>query len=364
MQATRTAARAAKISAKEPGNKPGNRSAERFDSASEAAPAPGLLSRRGFVKAATLLAGAPLAGCGDAVISDTVISDATSGDAGAAPVSKAAWIDSGWIDADWLPIRGISATQPGNSYRPGDHAGPWTWLRNVIAPAGLVDGVDYSIEQWQGAAERWPGAFGFSWDFPAVQPGDGLFCWAYPALLYGAGPWGYHADSSDNPPATRAGDFRAFAIDVDLGFSGANGANILLDIYTLPAPDRFEGRNINEVSIFLNHDGVGPLTWLQDEAMTRLSLPAGLGDCAVYKQPTSSQVMVMPHQHGRRRSLLRGRVDVKAVFDGLIAAGLVDRNAWVTGFELGVEIQRPNRWNTAPHAGHLRVNSAPAVVWR
>lgn len=318
-----------------------------------------------------MVLGAPLFGCADSGDASATAASATAAatrsgasDAGAARAAADVSTKATLAGSGWTEIVGVTAAEPGNTFRPDGAPGPWTYLRSVFAPAGLVDGRDYTIRQWQGNEAGWPGEFGFDWSFPDFHPGDGMFCWAYPALLYGAGPWGYHQGTTDNPTATRAGAFEALTIDVDFAFSGANGADILLDFYTLPSPDRFNGSHINEVSIFLSHDGVGPLSWLDGEATTTLALSDGLGDCAVYKQPTSSQVMVMPRNGGERRALLSGRVNVKEVFDRLIAAGLVDPQSWVTGFEIGVETQRPNRWNSAPFSGSLSFHSAPTVSWR
>ena len=62
--------------------------------------------------------------------------------------------------------------------------------------------------------------------------------------------------------------------------------------------------------------------------------------------------------------VLSGTVDVKEVLDHLISIGLVDADAWVAGFEIGVETQRPNAFNSAPYSGSLTFKRAPVVVWR
>lgn len=243
-------------------------------------------------------------------------------------------------------------------------AGPWAYLRNVFAPAGLSDGHDYSLRQWHGALDRWPGEFRFEWAFPDQHPGDGHFCWGYPALMYGAGPWGYPWGTSGHPAPIRAGSFEVFTIDVDLAFTGTSGADVLIDVYTLPDRNQFTGASINEVSILLTHDGVGPLSWLTTDSTATHTYASPLGDTAIYKQPTSAQIMVMPRSGHDRRAVLTGTIDVKEVLDHLISIGLVDADAWVAGFEIGVETQRPNAFNSGPYSGSLHFRRAPVVVWR
>ena len=133
----------------------------------------------------------------------------------------------------------------------------------------------------------------------------------------------------------KAGEIGTFKIDVDLLFSGRNGSDVLIDIYTLPDLD-FDGDKVNEISILLTHDGTGPLSWLSSEATAVLTFPAPLGDCAIYKQPTSAQIMVMPRSGHDRRAVLTGTIDVKEVLDHLISIGLVDADAWVAGPGQGV----------------------------
>lgn len=243
-------------------------------------------------------------------------------------------------------------------------AGPWAYLRNVFAPAGLSDGHDYSLRQWHGALDRWPGEFRFEWAFPDQHPGDGHFCWGYPALMYGAGPWGYPWGTSGHPAPIRAGSFEVFTIDVDLAFTGTSGADVLIDVYTLPDRNPFTGASINEVSILLTHDGVGPLSWLTTDSTATHTYASPLGDTAIYKHPTSAQIMVMPRSGHDRRAVLTGTIDVKEVLDHLISIGLVDADAWVAGFEIGVETQRPNAFNSGPYSGSLHFRRAPVVVWR
>ena len=264
----------------------------------------------------------------------------------------------------WVEITGVTAQAPGNSWLPAGGGGPWAYLRNVFSPAGLVDARDYRLQQWHGALDKWPGEFRFEWAFPDFHPGDGQFCWGYPALMYGAGPWGHPWGTTDHPAPVRAGSFETFTIDVDLAFEGSNGADVLIDVYTLPHAGVFTGENVNEVSILLSHNGVGPATWLTTEATATRTFASSLGDVAIYKQPTSTQIMVMPRTGGDRREVLEGRIDVKEVLDYLVSIGQVDADAWVAGFEIGVETQRPNPFNSGPYAGSLTFRTAPIVVWR
>ena len=264
----------------------------------------------------------------------------------------------------WVEITGVTAQAPGNSWLPAGVGGPWAYLRNVFSPAGLVDARDYRLQQWHGALDKWPGEFRFEWAFPNFHPGDGQFCWGYPALMYGAGPWGHPWGTTDHPAPVRAGSFETFTIDVDLAFEGSNGADVLIDVYTLPHEGVFTGENVNEVSILLSHNGVGPATWLTTEATATRTFASSLGDVAIYKQPTSTQIMVMPRTGGDRREVLEGRIDVKEVLDYLVSIGQVDADAWVAGFEIGVETQRPNPFNSGPYAGSLTFRTAPIVVWR
>ena len=219
------------------------------------------------------------------------------------------------------------------------------------------------MRQWQESSATWPGRFRFAWEFPDWHPGDGQFCWGYPALMYGAGPWGYPWGTSGHPEPIQAGAFNTFKIDVDLAFTGSNAADVLIDVYTLPHKSQFTGGNINEVSILLTHDGVGPRSWLTWEATATHTFSAPLGEVAIYKQPWSSQIMVMPRTNGERREVLSGQIDVKEVLEYLASIGQVDPNGWVAGFEIGVEMQRPNAFNTGPYSGSLTFNSAPVVTW-
>lgn len=296
-------------------------------------------------------------------------SDSSASPAGGVPTPGTGAAASGAVTADWpapawAEITGVTAQAPGNSHVPTGVATPWAYLRNIFSPGGLVDGRDYSLRQWRDPATTWPGAFKFEWSFPAQGPADGAFAWGYPALMYGAGPWGYPWGTSNPPRPTQAGAFNNFSVYVDLAFEGRNGADLLLDVYTLPSPDAFDGRNVNEVSILLSHDGVGPMSWLTTEATATHTFAWPLGDSAIYKQPTSSQIMVMPRADWGRRVITGGWINVKEVLDHLIAIGLVDRNAWVAGFELGVEIQRPNAFNWGPYSGSLRFGGSPTVVWQ
>jgi len=266
---------------------------------------------------------------------------------------------------DEVEITGVTAQAPGNSYMPDGYVGPWAYLRNVFNPGGLVDGVGYTLEQWRSASSSWPEKFRFAWEFPNSNPAPAQFCWGYPALIWGAGPHGYAWGTSGHGAPMRASDISTFTIGVDLAFSGANGADILIDVYVLKGADSpvFDGDYHNEISILLSHNGVGPIEWLTTEATATHTFAAPLGDCAIYKQPTSEQIMIMPRTGSLRRDVMTGLIDAGEVIDHLIGIGLVEPNGWVTGFEIGVETQRPNAWNSAPYSGDLRFNQAPVVTW-
>lgn len=264
-----------------------------------------------------------------------------------------------------VEITGVTAQSPGNSFVPAGYTGPLAYLRNVFAPGGLVDATDYSLRQWRRTDLTWPAQFRFEWSFPATSPTPYEFCWGYPALMWGAGPWGYPYGTSGHVTPMRAKDVGTFTIDVDLTFSGANNADVLVDIYTMKGSTApvFDGDYHNEISILLSHNGVGPIDWLTTEATATRTFPAPLGDCAIYKQPTSRQIMVMPRTGSLRRDVMTGLIDAGEVVDHLISIGLVEPNGWLAGFEIGVETQRPNAWNSAPYAGDLRFNQAPVVAW-
>lgn len=266
---------------------------------------------------------------------------------------------------DEIEITGVTAQAPGNSYMPDGYVGPWAYLRNVFKPGGLVDGEGYTIQQWRSASSTWPEKFRFAWEFPNSNPAPTEFCWGYPALIWGAGPWGYAWGTSGHGAPMRASEISAFTIDVDLSFSGANGADVLVDAYVLKGTTApvFNGDYHNEVSILLSHNGVGPIDWMTTEATATHTFPAPLGDCAIYKQPTSRQIMVMPRTGTLRRDVMAGEIPVGAVIAHLIAIGLVEPDGWIAGFEIGVETQRPNAWNSAPFTGDLRFNEAPVVTF-
>jgi len=265
---------------------------------------------------------------------------------------------------DEVEITGVTSQAPGNTFVPDGYSGPWGYNRNVFAPGPLVDnGSDFTLRQWRSTTETWPAGLRMEWDFPNVSPTPYTFCWGYPGLTYGRGPWGPIWGTSGHPEPMKAGEIGELKVALDLMATGTASNDILLDLYTLPDLD-FDGDSTNEISVLLTSHGTGPSSWLAGEATAQITLPAPLGTCAVYKQPAPSiQVMVMPHTAGVRREILSGTLDLKAVVDALIAIGQVDPDAWIAGFELGVETQRPNAYNSAPYSGSLRFNSAPAVTW-
>ena len=275
------------------------------------------------------------------------------------------WWEQPSGSADEIEVTGVTAQAPGNSFVPAGYTGPWAYLRNVFAPGGLTDGVDYTLRQWRDPAASWPSKFRFEWMFPAANPAPSEFCWGYPALMWGAGPWGYPYGTSGHVTPMRAKDVGTFTIDVDLTFSGANNADVLIDFYVLKGASGpvFDGDYFNEISILLSHNGVGPIDWLTTEATATHTFPAPLGDCAIYKQPTSRQIMIMPRTGSTRREALYDEIDCGSVIKELIRIGQVEGNGWLAGFEIGVETQRPNAWNSAPYSGSFRFNTAPVVSW-
>lgn len=258
-------------------------------------------------------------------------------------------------------ITGVTAQAPGNTYVPPGYSGPWGYNRNVFAP-GPLTASDYTLRQWRSTTLAWPAGFRFEWAFPNISPTPYTFCWGYPALTWGRGPWGPIWGTTGHPDPMKTSEIGEFKITVDIAFTGANNADVLIDIYTLPDL-AFDGDSTNEISILLSHDGVGPLSWLGAQATSITTFPGALGECAIYKQPTSTQIMVMPKTGNARRAVLTGQIDAGAVIAHLISIGQVDPNAWISGFEFGVETQRPNNYNSAPFSGTLKWNTAPTVVW-
>lgn len=266
---------------------------------------------------------------------------------------------------DEVEITSVTFQAPGNTFVPAGYSGPWGYNRNVFAPGGLSDnGVangGFTLRQWRDTSKAWPNGTRMQWEFPASNPGGWVFCWGYPGLTWGRGPWGPIWGTSGHPEPVKAGEVGTWKLDVDLEFTGQNANDLLIDVYTLPDLD-FDGDVVNEISILLSHNGVGPVSWLSSEATAQITLPAPLGTCAVYKQPTSPQVMVMPHTSGARRECLVGEIDIAAVITALIGIGQVDPDAYVAGLEIGVETQRPWEHNTGPYSGTLKYN-AISVEW-
>ena len=269
------------------------------------------------------------------------------------------------VSAGEIEINGVTFQAPGNTFVPSGYSGPWGYNRNIFAPGGLTDtGVangGFTLRQWRSTESAWPNGVRMQWEFPSSNPGGWVFCWGYPGLTWGRGPWGPIWGTSGHPEPVKAGEIGTWKLNVDLEFTGQNANDLLIDVYTLPDLD-FDGDVVNEISILLSHNGVGSLSWLAGDATAQIMLPAPLGTCAVYKQPSSPQIMVMPHTSGARRECLVGEIDIGACIAALIGIGQVDPNAWVAGLEIGVEAQRPWEHNTGPYSGTLKYNHV-SVEW-
>ena len=257
-------------------------------------------------------------------------------------------------------VTGISAQAPGNNYVPAGVSSPWGYNRNVFGQDGLIDGTDFTLRQYKNTAMTWPGGFRFEWSFPNSDPNPAAnrFCWGYPALTWGRGPWGPTFGTSGHPDPVAVNSIGEFTVGFDAAFTGQNGADLMIDVYTLP-DTVFDGDSVNEVSVFLSHNGVGPMSWLTTDATATHTFAAPMGDCAIYKQPTSSQIMVMPRTGSARREVMAGEIDLKEILQHLVSIGLVDGTALVAGFEFGVEPQRPNDWNAPPYSGTMKWNTVP-----
>ena len=257
-------------------------------------------------------------------------------------------------------VTGISAQAPGNNYVPAGVSSPWGYNRNVFGQDGLIDGTDFTLRQYENTAMTWPGGFRFEWSFPNSDPNPAAnrFCWGYPALTWGRGPWGPTFGTSGHPDPVAVNSIGELKVGFDAAFTGQNGADLMIDVYTLP-DTAFDGDSVNEVSVFLSHNGVGPMSWLTTGATATHTFSAPMGDCAIYKQPTSSQIMVMPRTGSARREVMAGEINLKEILQHLVSIGLVDGTALVAGFEFGVEPQRPNEWNAPPYSGTMKWNTVP-----
>lgn len=265
---------------------------------------------------------------------------------------------------DETEVTGVTAQAPGNTYVPAGEVTQWGYNRNVFGQDGLTDGTDFTLRQWESNDLPWPGGFRFDYSFPNSNPNPGAarFCWGYPALTWGRGPWGPIFGTSGHPAPVAVNDLGDFTIDFDVSFSGQNGGDLMIDVYTLP-DTAFDGDAVNEVSIFLSHNGVGPIEWLTTSATATHTFSGAMGDCAIYKQPTSIQVMVMPRTGGARREVLSGPLDLKEILQYLVSIGQVDGTALVAGLEFGVEPQRPNAYNSAPYSGSVKWLTQPVVTF-
>lgn len=236
-------------------------------------------------------------------------------------------------------------------------ANGWMYINNTFGRGSLVNGRDFSCTM-TASQESFPAGALIEWDFRNGGGDDiGAFAYGYPAMMYGANPWGNDFNPK-GPWPQRISDCTKLTVDYDVAIGGnTDSFNLLIDLYATEAPDSIDGSSVGEMSFF---PFANPkLPFVSDGELMTLSF----GECWVGIQ--GRQMCFQPSSGGGwyRRPILKGKIDLLEIFKVCLAKGWVRPGNYLRGAEFGAEVQVPASYNSAPHKGSLLFRKAPVFEW-
>lgn len=211
-------------------------------------------------------------------------------------------------------------------------AGPYRVVNNVWNKGGLRNGQDFTQSVTYDPA-TFPAGVTLQWNWPGFK--DAI--WAYPEVIVGYKPW----DPHDGTLAltTRVDRVRELEAHFDLAIAGNTGKfNVAIEFWLTGKPGGGPKAITTEVMVWLHNGGLTPAgkkvgRYEDDDYGASIFVKKAMVDRSGDSEIRWKYVALKADA-----DLLSGSVDLRAVLVALRKAGIIDRDDYIGGFELGAEV--------------------------
>lgn len=219
----------------------------------------------------------------------------------------------------------VVLTEAGDSFRLGDY----TVLNNTWNVGSLIAGVDYTQSVSYNPTDLQHGTV-FSW---AYGPDDSKIL-AYPEIMLGLSPWNPTAGSA--AVVTQISSLRDLNLTYDVSISGqTDHFNVAYDLWLTDTPGGGPETITTEMMIWLHSGNFAP-------AGTKMAVYQGAGFTAdIWMQENFSAAPGVEWRYLAvmiNQDHLAGQIDLDGLLRFMTARGLVSGADYLTGIELGAEV--------------------------
>lgn len=235
-------------------------------------------------------------------------------------------------------------------------ANGFTCLNNTFGTGTLVNGTDFNssislypstfpngtVMQWQYPATKCATCGGFAYGWPLIQYGSSNYGNGYNVV----GPW---------PEKLNAITTLTMTYNLTLGPNTAS-FDELVDTFVTASPTSTDGSYVAEISFIPWTNSNYFLGQMSNR--TCHTFPS-FGEAAVGSQGLQIEVYPTSGTCTAVRSVLSGTVDLRDVYNYVVAQGLVGLtgNEYLRGIAIGPEQQIPASYNSGPYTGSVVYNS-------
>lgn len=214
----------------------------------------------------------------------------------------------------------------------------WLIQNNVWNNGDLINGTDYT-EVLTADADLFPRGVTFTWDWPDLH--NEYYVFAYPTISIGQRPWNPLPTTFDNLPIL-VPDIESLDLNFDMDWTEPAGSdfNISVSLWLSSGPEGGMPLVENEIMVWLRESSHVPAGF-----NTGVSGTDGLGTYEVWYQPDQTDAsaqtdhiwdFIVPTYD--TVDIRAGTMDVDALLQTLMTAGLIEESMWLNGIELGPEI--------------------------
>ena len=221
------------------------------------------------------------------------------------------------------------------------NANGWTASTNVWNPGRYQNGEDFT-QTISAQSGDFPNNTKITWNWPydSNRPLNyaNFPVRAYPELIYGADPWSKGPSSTVDLPA-KISDVKNLDISYDFGITGdKNLYNVAFSLWISDDPAKGLQGVTDEVMVWVHTGYFSPagqeVAKIQDKngpatLWTKKDFSGG-----VEGNPVDWEYTVMQYN----KDLLAGTIDLDALLKNLADRGIVDRNDWILGVQVGAEV--------------------------
>ena len=178
------------------------------------------------------------------------------------------------------------------------------------------------------------GAFGWSWDWPkSTAP-----VVSYPEIIWGDKPWDPARAPVPGLPF-HPGEKRMI-VDFDITLEATGVYDMAFEFWPVKAIPGNEKNIASEVMVWLTWKGLPPAGQLEGSLDVggntfEVYVLRGHGDDSGGSSAKWSYVAIVP----KKMPLLKGPIDFGVFVDYLLEKGILQKSEWITGLELGNEVQ-------------------------